>query len=790
MVEIFSNQITGYLTTFLNQIIDQLTSNNIYLEFKLSDDELGMLISTVVTVVGVFLGLYFTALSAVAGNLFMRAPANLQRLFRRNREGGQYIETLVLTIIIGIYYLLLRSFDYNPGMIGPILMTFLALYAVVRFMALGWQTFYFIQLSDAGSTLLTDAQEGIDGASAGGFGWQRNYMQAFYRVKVKAALDTLKDLIDFGIESIKFSPQQFVEIASYTGRLLNYYVYNRKSIPTKSNWYAERYKHQNWLLASESEIVTSLNTGTSLRPNNVKDLMWFENSCLDVIIKLYEHLVDKGHLEQAHSTIEVLVLTENGVGSNFYVDIARMIIEKSKSTIEKSIIDTPDPTDAPTKTGQLAILDSYARLPTAQLLGLLKYIDKRDWDSILKEIRNTNFLTQKGIYKSKLPGAMLSNMETTSHQFKTEKAIEGKSVSPTWYIETLAIYQYSSHLIIYYDYLKSLSEDFYEAQIDKLIAKQKYIQAAHLTDCWVEYTNKLISLGQKIQELVDTSEELKKVKDLSWKTLDAVAEKEIVLSLNRRAIDKLAVLIPQLSSLPDSKAIDLPDYFGQAYTFGIEAAYEAARDNDPERLAQIFPSVFLGALAAYESIKKEVKGWAQDSQLIFSSEPIEDILSLSGFIKIYSELYSAPELWSICEKAWNDYLESVDAKAAIELMVGFSNYRDQSYTVKPRDGLRHHWDSQLNSKMNDAGLDSDRYSSPMFGREEAVPHSSILIKALARRYGMMPVDARNIFFTLFLSHHPSIANESIDFPDRRDLLRSMDRESESASVDEEIEDEE
>jgi len=115
--------------------------------FALGKNELGLLISTVVTVTGVFLGLYFTALSAVAGNLFMRAPEDLQRLFLRDRKGYQYIRTLALTAIVGIYYLLLMSFGYKVGFLGPIVIALLALYAVVRFIALGSQTFYFIHPS-------------------------------------------------------------------------------------------------------------------------------------------------------------------------------------------------------------------------------------------------------------------------------------------------------------------------------------------------------------------------------------------------------------------------------------------------------------------------------------------------------------------------------------------------------------------------------------------------------------------------------------------------------------------
>jgi len=100
--------------------------------FSPTKDELGLLLSTVATVCGIFLGLYFTAVSASAGSLFMRATEDLQQLFIRERKGSQYIKTLALTTVITLFYLLLQAVDYSISPFGPIVITALATYAIVE----------------------------------------------------------------------------------------------------------------------------------------------------------------------------------------------------------------------------------------------------------------------------------------------------------------------------------------------------------------------------------------------------------------------------------------------------------------------------------------------------------------------------------------------------------------------------------------------------------------------------------------------------------------------------------
>ncbi len=778
---------TGLLAALFVAVTEIFSKQTKDVSYILGNDEFGLLLSTVVTVTGVFLGLYFTALSAVAGNLFMRAPENLQTLFLRDRKGKQYIKTLVLTTVVGIYYLLLRSFGYDVGFLGPILITVLALYAVVRFMALGSQTFYFLHPSEAGSTLTEDAATAVDDATAGGSGWKKPYMQNHYRKQAREALGTLSSLVDFGVDPVKLSGQQLLDIAKFTGGLMSYYLKKKRQIPPDSRWYATKHEHPNWLLAEESAITMALNTGTSMQPKDVRDQTWFEEECLDIVIKIFEHLVATKQWAYAQLCLEVLVSVIEDVGGNFYEDVAKLIIDKVEEAVEKTIITADKPKSDEDKRGHIAIVDSVGRLPIGALVSLMRYLGDRTCKELLEEIDQIKWSQKTAPYKNKLPGKLVVNLENTHKSYLSEVAIEGKRISPQWYIRTITTQQYLSHLKKYYDFVKSLNKDIYDDKFKKLLQKNKIVQTAHLTDRWVEFTNKLLSLGWKVQQMTDNCADQKKILDLPWTSIDPEPEKELLQNYNQEAIDKLALLITPLATLPKSELKDLPDYFGQAYTFGLEAAYLAAMENKADRLNNLFPSVFAGALRAYQGTRQEVEGWAEQSKILFSSEPIEDILTLSGFIKIYSELHNNEELWNICKEIWDNYLaNNPDPKATIELMIAMSSYRDEQFVLMPKAVLRTNWDMKLRRTLVEQGFNVDLMGRTPFDEDESPAHDSPLIRVMVNHASIMSFDARTVFFVTYLSKYPASEGIEMEFPDRRDLEEQINRET---GVDEENDEE-
>jgi len=741
---------------------------------QVGEDPIGLILSTIVTVNGVFLGLYFTALSAVAGNMFIKAPESLQELFLKERQGKQYIDTVVATTAIGIFYLLVRVFGYETSRLAILLLTVLAVYAIARFIYLGAKAFNFIHPVEASLTTNNTAVTAMDNVMVGHIGWKKNFLQDHYRKQALKALNTLNDLVEFSYKEIKPSKQQYVDIARNVGHLLGYFITRKKMIPSESLWFTTQLKHQNWLLADSSEVTVALNTGTSLNPKSSKDSYWFERECMKIILSIFDHLVKQKEWEEAHSCLEIVVWVIELTGKDFYYDVAQLLLDLVQDSFSKFSRDTKLPTDENSKTAYLAIIDTFGRIPISISLGLLLYIDKQTPETIEREIQQTKWLSDNSIYNHSLPGKLLVDIESTAKNYRMEYKIEGKQISPKWYLTTITMQRYLFHLEKYYRYVLGLNNKFFESNAAQLKANKEYIPASQLCERWLEFTHKNLSLGWKTIKLVNECGSLKKVLDLPWTTLDESKEESLVKQHNKGANDYMVALLPIISALPKETMEGLPDYFGKSFIFGVMSAHEASLDNDHERLQKIYPVVFIGALSAYQNLTQELTGWTDESRIIFSSEPLEDLLTLSGFIKIYSELFENPQLWEVCQKTWDTYFQQVDPQLFLKQILALAEYRDVAGYLMPRAIIRTNWDMRLRRKLEELGLNVDIFSYRYDDQELPINHNSALIRVLSRHPDILTANAKEIFFTIYLAKHP--AASGLSFPDRWGIAEQIERE--------------
>jgi hypothetical protein len=740
----------------------------------IGEDPIGLLLSTIVTVNGVFLGLYFTALSAVAGNMFVKAPESLQQLFLKERQGKQYVDTVVATTVIGIFYLLARVFGYETSRLSILLLSILAVYAIARFISLGAKAFNFIHPVEASLTINNIAVNAMDNVMVSQIGWKKDYLQDHYRKEALRALNTLRDLVVFSFKEIKPSRQQYVDIVRNTANLLGYLITRKKTIPSESLWFTTQYKHQNWLLADSSEVTVALNTGTSLNPKSSKDTYWFERECIKIILMIFDHLIKQKEWEAACSCLEVIVWIGELTGKDFYYDVAQLLVDSVQDSFSKFVRDTNLPTDENSKADYLAIIDTFGRIPIGISLGLLLYIDKKTPEIIDQEIQQVDWLKDRSIYTQGLPGKLLADIENTSKNYRIEHKIEGKQISPAWYLTTITVQRYLFHLEKYYRYVLELNSKFFEINAEQLKAKKEYISASQLCDRWLEFSHKNLRMGWKTMKLITDCGSFKMVQDLPWTTLNEIQEEKIVKQYNKAANDHMVALLPIISALPKESMEGLPDYFGKAFIFGVMAAYEASLDNDHERLQKIYPVVFIGALSAYQNLLREQEGWTIESKIIFSSEPLEDLLTLSGFIKIYSELFENPQLWEVCHKVWDAYLQQIDPQPFLKQLAAISNYREAKPYLMPRAIIRTNWDMQLNAKLQELGLSTDIFST-QFSDDEDVPyHNSPVIRVVSKSLGLLASDTKEVFFATYLSKHPAAAG--INFPDRWSISKKIERE--------------
>ena len=264
------------------------------------------------------------------------------------------------------------------------------------------------------------------------------------------------------------------------------------------------------------------------------------------------------------------------------------------------------------------------------------------------------------------------------------------------------------------------------------------------------------------------------------------------------SIDLMTEMIDLLIKMPKEQLQDLPDFLGQAYSYGLEATYRAAANNDDNRLSKLFGRVMIGSFKVRDDIVGEMEGWIEQTKIIMSTETLEDLFELSGFIKIYSELYDNPKLWESCEKAWGVYLDNgaIPERSILEYFIAVEEYRNSQFVLKRNDSLSCQWQFQLKEMIKKKGFDKNvipasrapgeiGFDNPISTHKS--PLARLVINASIEHLGM-DVNASDLFFGIYLSKRK--AADGLKFPDRSHIMSRLKFETERKIEDLERKDDE
>ena len=770
-------------------IIAVLELYNKYLPLKpiaasFDGDAIDSFLTAVASITGVFLGLYFTAISSIASNFLIRATPDVRNFFLLSPAGMQYVRTVAITGIVSVFYLFPKSLGHEIHPFGLVFLALLAAYVIIRFWSVGSSVFNSMEPGSSFPFAIKDITDSIEDVVPSGFQWDKPFLQNHRHRMVTSKLDLLEHLIDFDVAELKISEEQLLIALRYFEFLLLTYSEEKGKIPTNSFWYETKNKFESWAFADSTRIALALNTGTPIQPKSIKNIIWFEERNLDIAVKVLKIFVDKKDIVSIFQGCGSFISVAEIYGKDLNESGIKILFQKLGVVFSSVSLEKTKENEVAHKE-QLAFIEVQGSLAISAVLGLAKYLDDQPCDKISKIISKINWDShnKENIYLTGLPSTVLSTIEDVYNNLKSEKIIEGKMVSPRWYIKTLCIQQYLRSLQKYFEYLKSLHADYFRPKLERLLTEKQYSLAAHFLLRWMEFSNKYQNLVNRIESQTKSCEKFHWVKDLPFPVFNLVQEKSIALERDKEVTDKMIKLLPDLMALVTED--DLPDYFGQALTVGLEACYEACKKQELERLSNIFPLVFGASLKAYEKTRQQVQNWSQDdSKIVYSTEPLANLLEMSGFLILYSELYENVGLGNIARKAWDNYLKIVDAKAIIQFMVSAVKYRSSLLTIMPQAILRTNWQMDFIRKMKKE-YDLPVFPEDRYDRKKKIDHPSPLIRVIAKWGGLMAFSAQEIFFIEYLSKHPSA--EGIDFPDRHDIKEQIENESENNE--EEYEDE-
>ena len=102
----------------------------------------GTLLAAVIGVGGVFIGLYYAAISAVCGAIYARVPNNIRDLLAQEQVGNAYMRSLAVLTSLAVCLLAFHAVGFKPVILAmPLLLLGTGL-MIIGFVRLGARAFY------------------------------------------------------------------------------------------------------------------------------------------------------------------------------------------------------------------------------------------------------------------------------------------------------------------------------------------------------------------------------------------------------------------------------------------------------------------------------------------------------------------------------------------------------------------------------------------------------------------------------------------------------------------------
>ena len=729
------------------------------------------LLSVIASVCGIFLALYFTAVSVVAQAGFATAPNTVKDLLLREKVGNLYMRMLTILTCVTLILLGMHALGHQPSPLSLLATLVLGVLGVISFMALGSRAFYFFDPSLLGRVVTSDFIRAARMATASGFRWHdRTYQAHFHKLAAKDLIQA-QHLVTLSLPGTQKTAEAAAVVLDTLTAMMGAYTDLKRRIPADSHWYAQSPQHKNWFLQDHSTVDMALRTQMPIQPALVADHYWveslFEGLCtttLDSMLKanakdkVYESLLTlSSHMEGLGVALE---MPQGGryvrsIGQTIDVFYTAMPVGKRSATL----ID-------------LAVFEALASCTISLAVGFFKNLHFGEAEKIMTFFASSKWSMSNRMYSGIFPACMLKQLGHLNQCVKFESRVEGHRISPEWYFCQLAVIEYCDSIQTGFVTILDNFSDL-AAMAGEWNKRNEPVIAASVAHNALHLHFKITGNIPRLRQTVDSLRAREVFEEITAKPWDWDAFDKRIATVREALIRILAQCLPGLAS--NSEAADRPDYFGQTYTTVCQSCHDALCVNRPDLFADLFPPLFESALRGHENLRQILKDRDSTQVVAWASEPLLDLMALSGYAKLYNDLHRSPSLWALCQDVWANFLKSSpDARAKIEFLVNCQNFRHYGFRLYPRDVLRTDWAMSMNKKLVEAGLLSpdDLYSDRE--AKSVTKDRTPLLRAYCRQGHHPGWDVIDVFIITYLLRHPLGAG--IKFRDARRFAAALERE--------------
>ncbi|MDO6487911.1 hypothetical protein Q4503_09385 [Colwellia sp. 6_MG-2023] len=745
----------------------------------LNVSEYGTFLATITSICGIFIGLYYAAITSISGAIYARVPQNIRNLLLREKMGNAYMRFLAMFTFLGIILLALYIMGGKPNPFTPSIIAIFSGLAVYSFIYIGMKAFTLFDPTSLATDVVLQLKKSLINAVAGATYWDSPEFQNHERIKAENYIDTLEVLADIAEKERHLSGQVLVEFCEKLIWFLQWNELEKSKIPSDSHWFESKLKHPNWYQTSDSETSMMNLAGASLSAKVIKDHDWIENRLLDIILNSLKLNLKENRFVLVQKLYDLLNKYVATCAYNGRISYALELINKTSAISEEQVIGTLAHTKNKQSLELIAVCDAVAMLPITALLSFSRSIETKNSDSNHFELFNKfNWKLSKDIYHLGFSPKTVENLEWLQKRIKFEIEVEKKLITPDWYINNIV---FKSEAESFCRCVTVLFEDItklYAGWSAKLSSTDRYWLAASCVTREKEFIFKL-NKHLSIFETYWNSIIKYKKHDEYWPEFKLDT---LILSQEKR-IEKIDIMSGDIASslISEEKPDDYPDFAGQFLHSLSEAVFKASLDNNNEKLLTLFHLCFTTTFAqAQKLMPLDVKEeWVRENLTKVAFTPIIDLIDLSGYCILMSEYYGNTEIRRIVDVYWNGYFGKVGSLKSAQVEIIFATIAtfDQAYEIPHRNQYRSRWERIINNKLNQNVECKSVIGNHRFNEDIIRLHDSPLVRIFSEDKIALRHNGIDVFYTYILK--PMLSEAQCNLINRRrNLADELQREIE------------
>ncbi len=565
-------------------------------------------------------------------------------------------------------------------------------------------------------------------------------------------------------------------LVSYTLDLYKFYIEKKFNIPGKSLWFKRIYRFKDWFTVSNFEVNIAIETVTPLRPEEIADYMWFEDHIEGIVTQSIRTLFERGDYRNALNILSQVQSSIELISERFAVDESLHLFRAIKAILLDFVrkIDLSQ-MDARNEESKLRDILTIVRIFGLSFINILLRFSRGLKDVKIEEfeqhIARINWRKTKTIYSNSLPHKVLEQLENLKKGLKFEIEIEKEIISPEWYRIQLAAFGFVIFISESVEEIVKELEVVFVDGVKDFISEEKYISVAELIQSGLEACHKFEYHIENIKECFEKFNNLRRAPDIPWPKIEWDRLRGTMTSVKENLITSLGGIVPHIVKFPSSE--HWTDYLGYAYYSLLNECFFAMESGNERLFETVFSDVFDLHFEARERLQKKLADYDRETQFIYCTGPLVDMLEISGYAILFTEL-NGKHYRRIVEKTWDKYFGLPETRRDLKLIAGVFEYRHSFPSIFPRDFSRQHWEQRYRQKMVNQNLITEEhgfYYDP-FNRE-LPKHKSPIIRAMIKNFDSF--SPKDVFFVEYLLKYPEL--KEFDLPRQiRSLIKRLEEE--------------